>query len=425
MYKSRLYLVAIALLGTGGLWAQVAGPRTSLRSSDVAVTAVSGESWLIHLNRSFNDSSMGRTGRVGPAPGAEVAVPALARVLLPSTDGKVSLLGADLYRLNCRGCHGESGFGAPPEINSVINPVRSTSVDLVMARMKSTGMEISRAEVVKLAQQSNAALVKRLHEGGENMPAFSHLSEAEIRSLLAYLKQLADVPGAKNGLTTVTESHVRVGELIVKSTCHTCHSAVGSNPGPEDLMNGAIPPLSSLTQRKREPEFIQKVTQGSPVVMGVPALPVRGRMPVFFYLSEEEAADVYLYLTLYPPTERANPAPVMASMQSVQPPSGSGTGSSDPSRIPSQKAGAITDATNAADVPIRGLPWWTGAIVVVLLAGGLVFTLREFRRLSRESAERKASAPPGSAEPSQGWSMDPMRQSSFSRLDDDTKRTLQ
>jgi hypothetical protein len=35
--------------------------------------------------------------------------------------------------------------------------------------------------------------------------------------------------------------------------------------------------------------------------MGSPAAPCRGRMPVFDYLSEDEAADVYLYLSLYPP----------------------------------------------------------------------------------------------------------------------------
>jgi hypothetical protein len=30
-------------------------------------------------------------------------------------------------------------------------------------------------------------------------------------------------------------------------------------------------------------------------------MPVRGRMPVFAYLTPDEAADAYLYLSLYPP----------------------------------------------------------------------------------------------------------------------------
>ena len=36
-------------------------------SRAVPVTPVSGESWLVHLNRSFNETSMGKTGHLGPA----------------------------------------------------------------------------------------------------------------------------------------------------------------------------------------------------------------------------------------------------------------------------------------------------------------------------------------------------------------------
>ena len=75
--------------------------------------------------------------------------------------------------------------------------MRATSVALVMARMKTAGMDISRADAVKLAQQSNAALLQRLHNGGQNMPPFPHLNEAEIRSLFAYLKQLPVFPAPK------------------------------------------------------------------------------------------------------------------------------------------------------------------------------------------------------------------------------------
>ena len=150
------------------------------------MTPVSGESWLVHLNRSFNETSMGKTGHLGPpapAPG-ETASPWQPDLTDSAASQTVTLHGSDLYRLNCQGCHGESGQGAPPEINSVINPVRATSVALVMARMKTAGMDISRADAVKLAQQSNAALLQRLHKGGQNMPPFPHLNEAEIRSLL-------------------------------------------------------------------------------------------------------------------------------------------------------------------------------------------------------------------------------------------------
>src|SRR6267142_1760585 len=84
----------------------------------------------------------------------------------------VTLRGSDLYRLNCRGCHGESGLGAPPEINSVIDPVRASSVGAVKERMKRAGMDISRAEAGKLALEAKTALLQRLHNGGQDMPPF-------------------------------------------------------------------------------------------------------------------------------------------------------------------------------------------------------------------------------------------------------------
>ena len=87
----------------------------------------------------------------------------------------------------------------------------------------------------------------------------------------------------------------------MKSTCHVCHSAKGPNPDPQQIMEGVIPPLSCPMTRVGLPDFVRKVTSGAPIVMGTPATPYRGRMPVFFYLSQEEAADAYMYLALYPP----------------------------------------------------------------------------------------------------------------------------
>jgi mono/diheme cytochrome c family protein len=196
-------------------------------------------------------------------------------------------------------------MGTPPEINSVINPVRATSVAVIMARAKKTGQDMSRADAAVLATQAKVLLMERFHKGGQDMPPFPQLSEAEIRSIVAYLEQLSDVPGAERSQIAVKESTYRVGEHIVKSTCHICHSAAGSNPDPQQLLEGAIPPLSTLTTRTTLPDFIRKVTKGASIIMGTPPFSYRdsyrGRMPVFRYLSADEAADAYLYLTLYPP----------------------------------------------------------------------------------------------------------------------------
>lgn len=296
-------LLVVFMLATSLLSAQTLGIK------DVRVTAVEGISWLKHLRRSFNASSMGRTWELGPPPFApgEDSVRWQPELSPGYATQPVTLHGVDFYRLNCRGCHGSSGAGAPPEINSVINPVRATSVAIILKRTKKTGQDMSRADAASLANQSKTLLLQRLHKGGEAMPPFPQLNEPEIHSIVAYLEQLSEVPGAERNQTAVKESPYRVGEQIVKSTCHICHSAAGPNPDPQQLLDGAIPPLSTLTMRTSLPEFIRKVTRGAPVIMGTWPFSYRdsyrGRMPVFSYLSQDEAADAYLYLTLYPPQE--------------------------------------------------------------------------------------------------------------------------
>jgi cytochrome c1 len=122
----------------------------------------------------------------------------------------VTLKGADLYRLKCQACHGTMGEGAPPEINSIINPVRATSATLILARMKQNGAAMSRKDAMALAIQSETALLDRLRKGGTNMPNPS-LREAEIRVLMPYLKQLAGLPAKQIG---IQEPAVRVGEHL-------------------------------------------------------------------------------------------------------------------------------------------------------------------------------------------------------------------
>src|SRR5215472_7445814 len=295
--RLRLNVLLVAfMLGSSLLFGQTAGTK------DSSVTAVEGESWLKHLHRSFNDTSMGKTWDLGPPPlmPGEVA-PRWRLELLPDYRMQsVVLHGSDLYRLNCQGCHGGAGNGAPPEINSVINPVRATSVAIILERAKKTGQEMRHADAAELARQAKVLLLERLHKGGEAMPPFPQLNESEIRSIVAYLELLSEVPGAERNQVEVKESPNRVGEHIIKSTCHICHSAVGPNPDPQQVYDGAIPALSTLTTRTSLPEFIRKVTIGAPIVMGSAPLSYRdsyrGRMPVFRYLTQQDAADAYLYL---------------------------------------------------------------------------------------------------------------------------------
>ena len=137
-----------------------------------------------------------------------------------------------------------------------------------MERMKKAGREMSRSDVTTVAKESKVLLLQRLHAGGQHMPPPT-LSEGEIRSLVPYLEQLSDVPSAEKNQIAVKESSYRVGEHIVKSTCHICHSAAGPNPDAKQIFEGSIPPLSTLTTRVNLPQF---VNEGA-----IPALALRSR----------------------------------------------------------------------------------------------------------------------------------------------------
>src|SRR5215469_7062907 len=158
--RRHLFLYVTVMVLSIGLRSQDRSPR-NVRSKDPPVTAVTGESWLNHLHRSLGETSMGKTWHLGPGARELEAGVQSGRPPSPANVGvhSVTVHGSDLYRLNCQGCHGESGEGAPPEISSLIDPVRSTSVILVSARMKKIGMDISRHEAAEMARQSNDALL--------------------------------------------------------------------------------------------------------------------------------------------------------------------------------------------------------------------------------------------------------------------------
>jgi len=99
-----------------------------------------------------------------------------------------------------------------------------------------------------------------------------------------------------------TASWARLGEQVVKGTCHICHDAVGPRPtGQALLVQGIIPPFTTLLEDKPVADFMQKARSGAPVMTGDPVFHYRGRMPVFSYLREAEVAAAYMFLIDYPP----------------------------------------------------------------------------------------------------------------------------
>ena len=71
-------LVAVAILASS-LLGQIAPSQTALgqtalsrtaKTGETPVSAVEGQSWIRHIRKSFNDTSMGKTWVLGPAPAA-------------------------------------------------------------------------------------------------------------------------------------------------------------------------------------------------------------------------------------------------------------------------------------------------------------------------------------------------------------------
>jgi hypothetical protein len=152
-----------------------------------------------------------------------------------------------------------------------------------------------------------------------------------------------------------------------------------------ELSAGAIPALSVLHQRVNQAQLVRKVTRGAPAV-GERLSVYRGRMPVFNYLSEDEAADIYEYLTEYPPIEPVQlvQAQLSWSVPIDSPTDHRETKAKAPRPVPSQ----VPVSHQAADS--FALPIAVAVFVVALMAFGFRFTVYECKRLSKEGQARNA-----------------------------------
>jgi mono/diheme cytochrome c family protein len=256
------------------------------------LTAPTGPSWLARRGLFMLDSSFGRIGN--QRPGASPVGPG-PRWPWPPLPQQWTLTGADLYRLNCRSCHNADGTGLPPEINSVLDPVRAASPALIKQRFEARGRPADPATIKELVKGARDSLLERFHYGGEKMPAYPHLSEVEVHALLDHLGRLAGTPEARGPEPRVVESLPHVGQLLVKGTCQICHDATGAGSYSSRDRGQLIPSLAAIVETKTARDVVQKVRTGSPTTQG------HGEMPLFLYLTDQEVAAAYVYLVSYPP----------------------------------------------------------------------------------------------------------------------------
>jgi mono/diheme cytochrome c family protein len=286
-------LFAVALSVTVGAGEQ---NITAKVGQDLTVTPVSGPSWLNRLGIKYGESGLGRSGATyGPPPGEPSAPPPS----IPLQVGRpVVLTGADLYRINCQACHRAEGAGAPPEIKSVVGAVQGSSLEFVRQQLQKKGASATEARVQ--ADRARADLFNRIKKGGQRMPPLAHLREADLTALYGYLTELAGIPD-HTATPQRTASWARLGEHVVKGTCHICHDAVGVRPSDQAMLQGTIPPLNILLQEKPIVDFLTKVRSGAAVASTDARFHYRGRMPVFAHLRDIDVAAAYMFLVDYPP----------------------------------------------------------------------------------------------------------------------------
>lgn len=275
-----------------------------------------GPSCIKHLGLTVSQTRMGQMGgtgalatspQVNPQPsGGDPAGPASLNSLIqrflstfrssPEKAGAIlnenfSASGADLYRWNCQSCHGPDGQGAPPEINSVLGPVQGTSPVLSRKRMEARGLDVDDEVIQQTTELAEASLRDRFQHGGKNMPSFEYLRADEVEALFGYLEKLASVPPTKRDGLRVPESATRVGEHIVKGTCHVCHDATGPGSGHSAMTQGTIPSLASIPRDHSLSGVVHQVQYGSCATMRMTG---GDTMPAYPYFTEEEIAAVYL-----------------------------------------------------------------------------------------------------------------------------------
>jgi mono/diheme cytochrome c family protein len=242
-------------------------------AQEATITPARGPSLVARLKTGVDWTAFGRAGEGSSA--SDALAPSSDR---PAGDWLVNgftLTGDDLFRINCRSCHGPDGKGArsgiPPLWGALEKPAPAPG---------QPGGEI--------------AVRHRLVEGGRVMPNFAHLQSNEVELLLGHLRTLGHETAGDGKPATIHQSALRVGEHIVKATCQICHDATrGPARQPADTV---VTTLADIPERYSVHEFVRKVRSGS-TVEGDP----HGRMPRFNYLKPEELEAAYIFLTAFPP----------------------------------------------------------------------------------------------------------------------------
>jgi mono/diheme cytochrome c family protein len=293
-----LRLLGVVFCCAASIAGNARGAEPDTPRDDFSTTAVSGSSLVSRFAAGIDWAAFGRIGNHGSLP--EGIKQHYERGTQDSDkpsqwiERGFNLSGSDLYRLNCRSCHGAGGQGLPPVIPALYDPVKAISMELIQQRMAARGRALDDERAAQMAARAELGVRHRLMKGGEIMPAFAHLDDDEVAALLGFLERLVGAPQDDRQSVRAVRPAQRVGQHIISGTCLICHDAT-KRPRLAKA-DQEVPALASFPRDYSVQEFVRKVRFGSPEQEGR-----RGRMPLYRYLSDEELTAAYFYLTAYPP----------------------------------------------------------------------------------------------------------------------------
>jgi cytochrome c oxidase cbb3-type subunit 2 len=142
------------------------------------------------------------------------------------------VLGRQVYEANCAVCHGLKGDGRGEAASDFATPPRDFTKGEYKLRSTGSGQLPTDADLIRSTTQGLP---------GTAMVPQDHLSEAEIRVVVAYLKTLspnfASRPAPKSlpiptPLPRTPEAVARGRTVYEKGECAECHGAKGRGDGP-------------------------------------------------------------------------------------------------------------------------------------------------------------------------------------------------
>jgi mono/diheme cytochrome c family protein len=118
----------------------------------------------------------------------------------------------------------------------------------------------------------------------------SHMSEADVRTMAAYLKDLSAGP-PEPAVATPSPEQMANGEKLYKGSCVACHELDGSG-APR-----IYPPLpGNANLQSANPASAIKIVLDGAETITTPRAPNTGSMPNYVKWSDQDVADVVTYI---------------------------------------------------------------------------------------------------------------------------------